>query len=108
MAFSMFMYRVPRGTYLGVCPLSSSKLPEPPTQSIYIYIYLSCLSSCHPVTPPSILHPFRLSFPTAQQYLDHCLSLLSLLAPSSRQQQISRSKQQHLLNTSLDIHAIRH
>jgi hypothetical protein len=28
MAFEMFMYRVPRGTYLGVCPLSSSKLPD--------------------------------------------------------------------------------
>jgi hypothetical protein len=66
MAFEMFMYRVPRGTYLGCLSPFVFQVTRPPTQSIvYIYIYLSCLSSCHPVTPPST----RLSFPTAQPYL---------------------------------------
>lgn len=86
MAFSMFMYRVLRGTYLGV-PFRLPSYPTP-TQSIYIYIYLSCLSSCHPVTLPSTLHRFRLSRSqplAAQQISGHRLSLISLLFSSINQ-----------------------
>ena len=44
MAFEMFMYRVPRGTYLGCLSSFVFQVTRPPTQSIvYIYIYLSCL-----------------------------------------------------------------
>jgi len=83
MAFSMFMYRVPRGTF-GVpfrLPSYLTHLRNRQSTSTSTSTYLSCLSSRYYSSVQSTHLGSALSFPTARRstIFEHCLSLLLLL-----------------------------